>query len=104
MPDPQEALTHARALAPDIVVYDHLPDSEWIFYGAEEIAVARSTGVMVRFGMRRREQYRIDQRFATYEDLLAKVGPQGPLAIQRVQRFTGKTDIAIPMKYHLALL
>jgi hypothetical protein len=28
MADPYGALVHARALAPDIVVFDHLPDSE----------------------------------------------------------------------------
>ena len=34
--DPQKALTHAKNLARDIVVFDHSPGSEWIFYGAEE--------------------------------------------------------------------
>lgn len=28
---PEKALSHARTLAPDIVVFDHLPGSEWVF-------------------------------------------------------------------------
>ena len=30
MADPQKALTHAKNLARDTVVFDHSPDSEWI--------------------------------------------------------------------------
>jgi hypothetical protein len=104
MADPQEALSHARALAPDIVVYDHLPGSEWIFYGAEEKEVSRSTDAMVRFGIRRREDYCIEQRFANYDELYAKLSPQGVVAVQRAERFAGQTNIAIPMKYQLVLL
>ena len=35
-------VAHARTLAPDVVVFDHAPGSEWIYYGAEERLVARS--------------------------------------------------------------
>lgn len=104
MSDPDAALAHARALAPDIVVYDHLPNSEWIYYGAEEEQVARSTEAIVRYGIRKREEYCIDQRFANYDELYAKISAQGAVAVQRIERFAGKTNIAIPMKYHLALL
>lgn len=55
MADPQKALTHAKNLAPDIVVFDHSPGSEWIFYGAEEDKVLVSAEAMERFGLRRRE-------------------------------------------------
>jgi hypothetical protein len=44
------------------------------------------------------------QQFRDYTELLAKVSPQGPLAIERAQRFAGATDIVIPMKYELNLL
>lgn len=104
MSDPDAALAHARALAPDIVVYDHLPNSEWIYYGAEEEQVARSTEAIVRYGIRKREEYCIDQRFANYDELYAKISPQGAVAVQRIERFAGKMNIAIPMKYQLALL
>ncbi len=104
MDDPETSLRHARSLAPDIVVYDHSPESEWIYYGAEEDKVAQSAAALARFGVRRRETFLADQRFATHADLLAKVGPQGPVAVSRAQRFIGCTDIVIPMRYEVNLL
>lgn len=104
MDDPERTLVHAKSLAPDIVVYDHSPGSEWIYYGAEEDKVAHSFAVMERFGIRRRQTFQADQRFRNYGELLAKVSPQGPLAMERVQRFAGATNIVIPMSYELNLL
>jgi len=104
MDDPEKALIHARSLAPDIVVYDHSPGSEWIYYGAEENQVLRSSAVMERVGIRRRQTFHAEQRFGNHAELLAKLGPQGPLAIERAQRFAGATDIVIPMSYELNLL
>ncbi len=104
MDDPEKALVHAKSLAPDIVVYDHSPGSEWTYYCAEEDKVSRSSAVMERFGIRRRQMFDAEQRFGHHAELLAKVGPQGPLAIERAQRFVGVTDIAIPMRYGLSLL
>jgi len=104
MDDPEKTLRHAKTLAPDIVVYDHSPGSEWIYYGAEEDKVARSAAVMQRFGIRRHQAFHVEQSFATYAELLAKVTPQGPLAIERVQRFASSTNIVIPMSYELNLL
>jgi hypothetical protein len=104
MDDPAAALTHARSLAPDIVVYDHSAGSEWIFFGAEEDNVVRSSAAMERFGIRRREKFFAEQRFGSFDELLAKVAPQGPIAIERAQRFAGATDIVIPMAHELNLL
>jgi SAM-dependent methyltransferase len=104
MDDPEKALKHAKSLAPDVVVYDHSPGSEWIYYGVEEDKVAHSAAVMEGFGIRRRQKFQAEQRFADHEELLAKVGPQGPLAIERAQRFAGRTNIVIPMSYELNLL
>ncbi len=104
MDDPEKALSHARSLAPDIVVYDHSVGSEWIYYGAEEDKVARSFAAMHRFGIRRRQTFQAEQRFENHTELLAKVGPQGALAIERAQRFAGATHIVIPMSYGLNLL
>ena len=104
MDDPARTLAHAKSLASDIVVYDHSAGSEWIYYGAEEDKVVCSSAAMERFGIRRRELHQAEQRFATYEELLAKVSPQGPLAVERARRFEGAKDIAIPMSYELDLL
>lgn len=104
MPDPLRALRHAKSLASDIVVYDHSADSEWIYYGAEEDKVARSAEVMREFGICRQQAFHAEQRFATFDELHAKVAPQGELAIERIQRFAGMTDIVIPFHYELNLL
>ncbi len=104
MADPQKALNHARSLARDIVVFDHSQDSEWIFYGAEEDKVRSSTQAMEHFGLRGHEKFRTEQRFADYAELLSKVRAQGPIAIQRTERFAGVANIVIPMRYELNLL
>jgi hypothetical protein len=104
MEDPEKALTHAKSLAPDVVVYDHSPGSEWIYYGAEEDKVSRSSAVLERFGIRKRQTFMAEQRFANYDELLAKVCPQGGLAIERTKRFVKSKRIVIPMKYELNLL
>ena len=104
MADPMEALKHAHTMAPDIVVYDHSPGSEWIYYGAEEEKVSRSAQIMAQYGIRRSESYRTHQRFGDFGELLAKISPQGPVAIERAQRFAGATKIVIPMDYGLRLL
>ena len=104
MDDAEKALNHAKSLAPDVVVYDHSVDSEWIYYGAEEDKVSGSSAAMERFGIRRRQSFHTEQRFGNYAELLAKVSPQGPSAIERAQRFAGITDIVIPMAYELNLL
>lgn len=104
MDDPAEALSHAKSLAPDIVVYDHSPGSEWIYFGAEENKVYRNSAAMEHFGIRRRQRFHAEQRFGSYGELLAKVSPQGPLAEERAQRFVGATDIVIRMSYELNLL
>ena len=104
MDSPTDALQHAKRLAPDIVVFDHSPGSEWIYYGAEEDKVRCSSEAMAQFDIQRTESHRTDQRFAGYQELLAKVSPQGPVAIDRAQRFAGATNIVIPMDYGLTLL
>ncbi len=104
MADPMEALRHAHKMAPDIVVYDHSPGSEWVYYGAEEDKVARSAQIMAQYGIRHCESYGTDQRFGDYAELLAKVSPQGPVAIERARRFADATNIVIPMDYGLTLL
>lgn len=104
MEDPEKALAHAKSLAPDIVVYDHSPGSEWAYYVVEEDKISRSYMAMERFGIRRRQRFRDEQRFANYAELLAKVSTQGPVAIERAQPFASNAGIVIPMSYELNLL
>ena len=80
--DPQKALAHTRALAPNIVVFDHLPGSDWAYYAGEEERVCRSAEAVKRFGIRRRETFCTAQRFQDHVELLAKVAPQGTVVNQ----------------------
>jgi SAM-dependent methyltransferase len=104
MADVELALTRAAALAPDVVVFDHGRRSEWAYYVVEEIKVARAWQALERFPVVRHQEFAGEQRFADHAELLAKVEPQGELAIQRSERFKGRSDITIPMTYELALV
>ena len=104
MDDPAETLRHALTLAPEVLVFDHLPDSEWAFQGAEEDKVRRSTDALADFHCLRQQAFRTEQRFENYQQLLDKVSPQGALAMQRAERYLGAGEIAIPMTYALSLL
>lgn len=104
MADPEVALSRARTLAPDIVVYDHSAGSEWSFQAAEDDKIRRSCAAIERFGIRRRDHVLFEQRFKTHAELLAKLTPQGPAAIRRAQSFAGSSNIVIPMPCELLLL
>ncbi|MGB9203777.1 MAG: hypothetical protein WCB94_07335, partial [Terriglobales bacterium] len=104
MDDPTATLRHALTLAPEVLVFDHLPDSEWAFQGAEEDKVRRSTDAMANFHCLRQQAFRTEQRFEKYQQLLDKVSPQGALAMQRAERYRGAAEITIPMTYGLTLV
>ncbi len=104
LPDPENALIHAKIIAPDIVVYDHSVGSEWIYFVVEQEKVRRSSQWLEQFGIRRRESFEDVQRFADYDELFNKVAPQGPVAIERIEKFRDAKNIVIPMKYELNLL
>ena len=102
--DPFAALKRARSLANDVVVFDHSPASEWVFYGAEEEIVRRSSEAMKNFGIRRSTSFRTVQRFKSGAELLSKVAAQGSLAVERAQRYARINNFTIPMVCDLVLL
>jgi hypothetical protein len=104
MDDPGQALRHALTLAPEALIFDHLPDSEWAFHAAEEDKVRRSTDALAGFACARRQAFRTEQRFADYQQLRDKVSCQGEVALQRAERYRSMADIVIPMTYGLTLL
>jgi tRNA G37 N-methylase Trm5 len=104
MPDPAMALERARSLAPEVLVYDHVPGSTWAWHAAEEAKVQRSTQAMEECGIRRRAEFHGEQRFRDYAELQAKLASQGPTAIDRAAPFRERQDIVIPMTYLAALL
>ena len=102
--DPQRALAHARSLAPEVVVFDHLLGSDWVYYATKEKAVRRSAEAMKHFGIRHRQVFQTEQRFKDHVELLAKIAEQGSAATARAQYFADATNIVIPMSCELALL
>ncbi len=104
MDDPRKSLEHARSLAPDVVVMDHLPGSEWIYYGAEEKEVQRSTDAVQSSGVRRSAKFSIDQRFKDHDELAARLADAGELSLKRAMELKGFKDIRIRMDYALFLL
>jgi hypothetical protein len=104
MNDPVQALRHALTLTPEVLVFDHLPDSEWAFHAAEEDKVQRSTDALATFACTRHSEFRTEQRFPEYRQLVERVSCQGKVALQRAERYSGAADIAIPMTYGLTLL
>jgi hypothetical protein len=104
MPDPLAALGHARALAPDVVVFDHAVGSEWARCADEDTKVARSSEAMTRLGPRRRDRHDNEQRFATRDELVLRVASQGERAVARAKAYPSGRDVVIPMGYELVLL
>ena len=104
MEDPEWTLNHARSLAGDIVIMDHLPESEWVYYWAGEEAVRRSTRAIETFGVRRRKAVTVVQRFEDWQALATRLADEGEESRRRVLELEGAKDIRMRMDYCLYLL
>jgi predicted RNA methylase len=104
MADPERILAHARALAPEICILDHVQESPWAWHATESEKAARSWAAAERAGIVRTEEHSTPQRFATHAELVAKVGMMGPEAVSRAEVFAGRTDFTIEMRYRLAVV
>ena len=98
------ALQHARGLARDVVVLDHLPNSEWMFYANEEAGVLSGAAAMKETGIRQQAEFDAEQYFERYEDLKVSFSQQGPVAFERIAIFKDSTNIRIRMPYGASLL
>jgi tRNA A58 N-methylase Trm61 len=104
MSDPEAAVRHARSLAPDVIIFDHWPDSEWSYIVAEEAKVAAGWRALMRFAFKKEQKHDAVQVFKDYEELYTKVKGRGETSIARIAKHKGKTDIVIPMPYGLVLI
>ena len=100
MENPLWALEHARTLARDIIVMDHLPGSRWIYYWEGEEKVAKSTRAIKSFGVKRSKKFVAEQRFPGYDAFATRL-TEGAEAPPRVLELKGERDIVIPMDYGL---
>ena len=101
---PHVAIEHARAMAPDVLVLDHLPESRWSWYANEAEAMARAWEAVTATGIRRRQSYQAVQRFTDSSELRAKFSRLGEESLRRIAAFHDRTAIEIPMPYGIALL
>jgi len=104
MADPVLTLARAKSMAPQVVIFDHSPDSPWAYIAAEETKVMNAWQVIQAQNPRRVQHYPCLQSFATFAELETKVMPQGALSLQRIEPYRGQKNFTIPMSYGLALL
>ncbi len=104
MDDPLYTLERARALAKDIVIMDHLPGSEWVYYWAGEKDVLKSTKTIESFGVRRKKALVAEQRFEDWKTLAKRLTGLGNESRRRVLELKGARDIRMRMDYGLFLL
>jgi 2-polyprenyl-3-methyl-5-hydroxy-6-metoxy-1,4-benzoquinol methylase len=102
--NPDLALAHARTLSRDIVVMDHLPQSKWMYYAAEDADAARGLRAVEGAGVRRSETFKTIGSFDTYEQLADRLSGEGEVSRRRSLELKGKKDIRIDMDYGLFLL
>lgn len=104
MPDPGRSLERAGAMAPEVVIIDHFPGSEWAYFAAEEDKVEVTWNAVERLGAKKRVSFEAVQHFRDYQELLSKVEQQGDLSILRIQQFVDGKDIAIRMPYGIVVV
>jgi tRNA A58 N-methylase Trm61 len=104
MPDPKAAIRHAQIMAPDIVVIDHWPDSEWSYYTAETEKVKTGWEAVESFSLKRKQTHRAVHLFNDYNELYLKLKGQGELSLARIEKFRSKRNISIPFTYGIAVI
>jgi len=104
MSDPRAAVRHAQTMAPDIIVLDHWPDSEWSYYTAESEKVAASWAALESFPLREKKKHDGVHLFNNYDELYNKVKSQGDVSLARIEKFRPRMNIIIPVSYGIALI
>ncbi len=104
MVDAKAAVDHALTLAPEILICDHLPNSEWAYIVDEKENAINGWAALDMFKLKKVQRYNTVQSFHDYDELYQKVKVQGENTINRISPFKGKKDFTIPMSYGFALL
>ena len=104
MREPRAAIDLARAMADDVVVIDHLPESRWSWYANEEKAVAETWKAIAVAKTKRLQSYEAFQRFDDATELNAKFSSLGEESLRRVGALKDQKAIEIPMPYGIGLL
>jgi hypothetical protein len=102
MPRPDLALQHARSLAPEILVIDHVPESTWARLCCETEKATRSWNALEAMRPVSRTTFKAFQYFKDHAELVDKLRILGPQAIERASEFAGKRNLEIDMNYAAA--
>jgi SAM-dependent methyltransferase len=104
MADPAKALAKAKQMAPDVVIFDHWPESEWAYFPAEEDKVRKSWAAINVLPAKLKQKFMAEQLFDDYAALRQKLASQGEVSMTRIEKFRGQEKIVIPMAYGIAIL
>ena len=85
MENPEIALKHALTMAPEVIIVDHWPGSEWAFIGNEEEKIMKSWETLKQIHLKKFQKFDTVQFFHDYEELYQKVKPQGLTSIERIK-------------------
>jgi hypothetical protein len=91
-------------MAPNVLIIDHWPGSEWAFIGDEEEKIAKSWTALKLFTLKNVQKFNTVQFFNDYEEIYQKVKMQGETSIKRINDFKDKRNFTIPMSYGIALI
>ncbi len=104
MKDSEAAIIHALTMAPEVLITDHWPGSEWAYFVDEREKVMNSWSAINRFTLKRTQRYDTIQLFHNFDELFQKVKVQGDTAIIRIKQFQDQKEITIAMSYGFALI
>ncbi len=104
MDDAEAALRHARTLAPETLVVDHVAESPWAWHTAETEKARRSWGAVERAGIRESRLFVGRQLFPDVEALVTRLAALGDPAVGRARGLGNATGIDIEMIYRVAVL
>lgn len=104
MPDPLAALQHASRLAPEILIFDHLPESKWIYCAVEEDHVANAWKAVEKQSPTKRARFEGLQFFNNYSEIVTKLQNIDEPCASRIAEFKFQTNFTIPMPYGIAVI
>lgn len=102
--NPLKALIKAQDAACDILIVDHLPNSEWAYIADEDLKVLSSNNVLNEFVCKKSAEFKAIQKFSNYDELYNKVSVQGENSISRIKKYIGQRNIEIEMLYGMMQL
>jgi hypothetical protein len=102
--DPRAALLHARRLAPEMVILEHVPGSRWSWFAGEDRGVAAAWAAVSPQAIRRVRTCEAVQHFGDFIDVKVCFRNAGATSQARIVELRNVAPIVIPMPFRLALI